>query len=60
MAIYVMADVGSIAGGWLPAAFLRRGWSLNRARKSAMLLCAVTVVPIVFAAKVQNLWLAVD
>ncbi len=60
VAIYVMADVGSIAGGWLPAVFLRRGWSLNRSRKSAMLLCAVTVAPIVFAAKVQNLcWVAV-
>jgi ACS family hexuronate transporter-like MFS transporter len=59
VAIYVMADVGSIAGGWLPAMFLRRGWSVNRARKSAMLLCALTVVPIMFAAKAQNLWVAV-
>ena len=32
---------------------------MNRSRKSAMLLCAVTVVPIVFAANVQNLWAAV-
>jgi ACS family hexuronate transporter-like MFS transporter len=59
VAIYVLADLGSILGGWLPSAFLRRGWSLNRSRKSAMLLCAVTVVPIVFAARVGNLWVAV-
>ncbi len=59
VAIYVMADVGSIAGGWLAGAFLKRGWSVNRSRKSAMLLCAVTVAPIVFAANVANLWVAV-
>jgi ACS family hexuronate transporter-like MFS transporter len=59
VAIYVMADVGSIAGGWLAGAFLKRGWSVNRSRKSAMLLCAITVAPIVFAANVANLWVAV-
>jgi len=59
VAIYVMADVGSITGGWLPAAFLKRGWSANRARKISMLICALCVVPIVFAAKVSSLWGAV-
>lgn len=59
VAIYVMADFGSIAGGWLAGVFLKRGWSVNRSRKSAMLLCAITVAPIVFAANVANLWVAV-
>ncbi|MGD0201004.1 MAG: MFS transporter [Bryobacteraceae bacterium] len=59
VAIYVMADVGSITGGWLPAALLKRGWSANRARKVSMLICALCVVPIVFAAKVSSLWGAV-
>ena len=59
VAIYVMADVGSIAGGWLPGLFLRLGWSANRARKTAMLACAVAVTPIVFAASVSNVWAAV-
>jgi ACS family hexuronate transporter-like MFS transporter len=57
--IYLMADVGSIAGGWLAAAFLKRGWSVNRARKTAMLACACSVVPIVFAANARDLWVAV-
>src|SRR5581483_10875335 len=48
--IYLMADFGSIAGGWAASAFLRRGWSANRARKSAMLICAALVVPVVLAA----------
>jgi MFS transporter, ACS family, hexuronate transporter len=59
VAIYVMADVGSIAGGWLPGLLLRLGWSVNRARKTAMLACALAVTPIVFAASVSNVWAAV-
>lgn len=57
--IYVMADIGSIAGGWLAARFLKRGWSVNRARKTAMLICALAVVPIVFASGGHGLWLTV-
>jgi MFS transporter, ACS family, hexuronate transporter len=59
IAIYCMADAGSIAGGWLAARFMRRGWSLNRARKSAMLVCALAVVPIVFVSRTHDLWTAV-
>jgi len=59
VAIYLMADCGSIAGGWIASSFLRRGWSPNRARKFAMLICASLVVPIVFAAKARSLWAAV-
>ena len=57
--IFVMADVGSIAGGWLSGRLIKHGWSVNRARKGAMLVCALCVVPIVFAARADNLWLAV-
>lgn len=57
--IFVLADVGSIAGGWLAGRFIKRGWSVNRARKTTMLICALAVVPIVFAAQADNLWLAV-
>ncbi|GAB3516141.1 MFS transporter [Pseudoxanthomonas daejeonensis] len=59
IAIFVMADVGSIGGGWLAGRFVRRGWSINRARKTAMLVCALCVVPIIFAARADNLWVAV-
>jgi ACS family hexuronate transporter-like MFS transporter len=56
--IYLMADAGSIGGGWLAAALLKRGWTANRARKSAMLVCALCVVPIVFAARAGGVWTA--
>jgi MFS transporter, ACS family, hexuronate transporter len=57
--IYTMATIGSIAGGWLSSFLLKRGSSINTSRKTAMLLCALAVVPIVFAAKVSSLWAAV-
>ncbi len=57
--IYVAADFGSIGGGWLSSSLIKRGLTVNRARKTAMLICALAVVPIVFAAKASNLWVAV-
>jgi ACS family hexuronate transporter-like MFS transporter len=57
--IYVIADVGSIGGGWLSSHLIKRGWTVNAGRKTAMLICAIAVVPIVFASMTDNLWVAV-
>ncbi|MEK7408196.1 MAG: MFS transporter [Acidobacteriota bacterium] len=38
--VYLMADVGSVAGGWFSGFLIRRGWPLSRARKTAMAICA--------------------
>jgi ACS family hexuronate transporter-like MFS transporter len=57
--VYLIADVGSVAGGWLSSSLIKRGWTINGARKTAMLVCALSVVPVVFAAKASNLWVAV-
>jgi ACS family hexuronate transporter-like MFS transporter len=56
--IYLMADVGSIAGGWLSSRLIQRGWSVNAGRKTAMLVCACCVVPVFFTAWVSHMWLA--
>jgi MFS transporter, ACS family, hexuronate transporter len=57
--IYVLADLGSVAGGWLSSFLLHRGKTLNMARKTAMLICAISIVPIVFVSRVDSLWTAV-
>jgi ACS family hexuronate transporter-like MFS transporter len=57
--IYQFATVGSIGGGWLSSSLIRRGWPVNRARKTAMLACALAVVPVAFAAKAPHEWVAV-
>jgi MFS transporter, ACS family, hexuronate transporter len=59
MVIYVLADIGSVAGGWLSSSMIHHGRRVNVGRKTAMLVCAVSVVPIVFAYRIENLWGAV-
>ena len=57
--IYVISDVGSVAGGWLSSALIQRGKTVNSARKVAMLVCALSVVPIVYAYRAAGLWTSV-
>lgn len=57
--VYVLADVGSVAGGWLSSSLIKRGWSINAARKTAMLACALSVTPVIFASRASNMWVAV-
>ena len=57
--IYNSATVGSIFGGWLAARLMKSGFTGNRARKMAMLVCAVAVTPVVLLARIQSLWGAV-
>lgn len=57
--IYLMADIGSIVGGGFSSWLLRRGWSLNAARKTAMLVAVLCVVPVVLVPLVGSMWLAI-
>jgi ACS family hexuronate transporter-like MFS transporter len=59
LVIYVMADAGSIGGGWLSSALLKRGWPVNSARKVAMLVCVLGVLPVVLVTQIGNMWLAI-
>ena len=47
--VYVVADVGSVGGGWLSSTLIKRGWTVNRARKTAMLTMALLIVPTALA-----------
>jgi ACS family hexuronate transporter-like MFS transporter len=57
--IYLVSDVGSIAGGWLSSKLIHRGWSVNKARKTAMLVCALCVPPVMLAPGIEGVWGAV-
>jgi ACS family hexuronate transporter-like MFS transporter len=59
LVIFMMASVGSIAGGWISSRLVQQGRTVNAARKTAMLICALLVVPIVFASRVTGVWTAV-
>jgi ACS family hexuronate transporter-like MFS transporter len=57
--VYLLADVGSVGGGWLSSFLLGRGWTANRSRKTAMLVCALFILPVALAPHVQGQWVAV-
>lgn len=57
--IYTMAGTGGIAGGWLSSTLIRRGWSIDRARKGAILTSAIGVLPLSLAVQTTDLWLSV-
>jgi ACS family hexuronate transporter-like MFS transporter len=56
--IAIVTCLGSIGGGGLSAWFLSRGWPLNRARKTTSLICACCTLPVIFAPRVESVWLA--
>ncbi|MCY1634322.1 MFS transporter [Marinifilum sp. D737] len=58
--IYLVADFGSIGGGYLSKFFINRGWNLNAARKVSLLICALCIAPVAFAALTNNVWIAVS
>jgi MFS transporter, ACS family, hexuronate transporter len=57
--IYLLADVGSVGGGWLSGALIKRNWTVNKARKVTMLIAAVLIVPTMLAPSANSLWLSV-
>ncbi|HUI53673.1 MAG TPA: MFS transporter [Bryobacteraceae bacterium] len=59
VAVYVACCVGSVAGGWISSAMLARGKSLNASRKTAMLICALCTLPVLYAPFSGNLWVVV-
>ena len=59
IAVYLLADVGSVGGGYLSSRFISRGRTVNRARKTAMFICALFALPIAFAAQAPSMWWAV-
>jgi MFS transporter, ACS family, hexuronate transporter len=58
LVVYLVADLGSVGGGGLSSWLLHRGVSVNIARKTAFLVCALCVLPVVAVARIDNLWVA--
>jgi ACS family hexuronate transporter-like MFS transporter len=59
IAVYLTADVGSVGGGWLSSALIKRGWTVNRARKTAMLAMAIVILPTALAPLAEHMWTAI-
>ena len=52
--VYLLADVGSIAGGWMSSHLIKRGWSVNAARKTTLFAAALCALPLVSVASIDN------
>ena len=59
MVMFLAASGGGIGGGWLSSKLLKLGWTVNAARKTALLVCALCVMPVVATPFVANPWVAV-
>ena len=57
--VYNASTVGSVYGGWLSGSFINRGWTINAARKTAMLICALSVLPVFYVPYANNKWIVV-
>jgi ACS family hexuronate transporter-like MFS transporter len=58
--IFLVADLGSIGGGWLSSHFINSGWTVNKARKITMLFCTLFIIPVMFVTQTGNQWIAVS
>jgi MFS transporter, ACS family, hexuronate transporter len=57
--VYLLADVGSVLGGWTSSRLIRGGTAVGKARKLAMLGCALAATPVAFAVYARDIWTAV-
>lgn len=57
--VYLIADVGSVGGGWISSTLIKRGWSVNRARKVTMLAMALLIVPTTLVSRAPSMWAAI-
>lgn len=57
--IYTVASFGGISGGWISGYFIKTGKSVDKARKTAALLCAILALPLLFVPLIGNLWAAI-
>jgi ACS family hexuronate transporter-like MFS transporter len=58
MTVYALVTVISLCGGYFPGYLLKRGWSVTRARKTALFIYALLVLPILAIGTAGD-WIAV-
>jgi MFS transporter, ACS family, hexuronate transporter len=57
--IFIMADAGSLLGGLASGALIKKGWSINKARKITLLVNAIIILPVAMVPVIGSKWLAV-
>jgi len=58
--VYIVADFGSVTGGYMSSALIKRGWTVNAARKTTMGIIAAIIPSVIIASQTRSAWLAVS
>ncbi|WPV65197.1 MFS transporter [Chitinophaga sp. LS1] len=58
--IYTAATLGALGGGYLSSFLIKRGWPVYKARKMALLISALVVLPIFASRYTENIWIVVS
>ena len=59
LVIFIMADAGSLLGGLASGALIKKGWSINKARKMTLLVNAIIILPVALVPVIADKWMAV-
>lgn len=59
LVIFIMADAGSLVGGYSSGALIRKGWTVNKSRKIVMLVNAIMILPVASVPMLESKWIAV-
>lgn len=59
LVIFILADAGSLLGGYASGSLIKKGWSINKARKITLLVCAIIILPVCFVPVIPSKWAAI-
>jgi ACS family hexuronate transporter-like MFS transporter len=57
--VWALTGIGSILGGYISSRLIKRGWTVNWARKAAMAICVAVTPLVIVASKARSPWVAV-
>ncbi len=59
MTVYIFCGLGSAVGGYVSSSLIKRGWTVNWSRKTAMGVSAVIMPVVIVASRAKDPWVAV-
>ncbi len=57
--IFILADAGSLLGGYISGSLIKKGWSINKARKTTLFVCSIIILPVCFVPVISSKWIAI-
>ena len=58
--VYTGATIGAIGGGYLSTWLMKKGWSVAKARKTALFISGLCVLPIIASRYTTDMWVVIS